>query len=289
MASLSQEFKGLSDLMRSAPTIASQSALQTATLKKKRVKDPNAPKNPVGQFMLYQAEVRQQVLQENPGIKPTEISQIIGSMWRGLSAEEKRPYEEKAKELRDIFNGQMQAYKNSHLEEDDEEEDEEEEPVSKKRKALQDENNDEQMTVPNHNVDNSTEGESESEGESEEVSSEEESEDDELKSPVVVQEPIVQTLPLKKTKKTKTMTAPTTAPVTAPLDLAVTGKSTLSKPTLEKANQGKKRALKQKQQDQLTQQTPSTPVVSAEKIAAVMESTKKSEKRKKKKNSENAI
>ena len=58
-------------------------ALNTQIKKKKR-KDPDAPKRPKNGFMFFTDEKRNVVKAENKNAKPTEISIIIGKMWTAL-------------------------------------------------------------------------------------------------------------------------------------------------------------------------------------------------------------
>lgn len=51
---------------------------------KKREKDANAPKRPATAFMLWLNENRKSIVEENPGIKVTEIAKKGGELWREL-------------------------------------------------------------------------------------------------------------------------------------------------------------------------------------------------------------
>lgn len=51
---------------------------------KKREKDANAPKRAATAFMLWLNENRKQIVEENPGIKVTEIAKKGGELWRDL-------------------------------------------------------------------------------------------------------------------------------------------------------------------------------------------------------------
>lgn len=53
-------------------------------IKKKKPKDPNAPKRSKNGFMFFTDEKRDVVKAENKDAKPTEISKIIGEMWSAL-------------------------------------------------------------------------------------------------------------------------------------------------------------------------------------------------------------
>jgi hypothetical protein len=60
--------------------------------KNKRVKDPNAPKKPLSNYMVYCMRYRSDVQEKNPGSKPTEISRILGAQWNALTPEQKAKY-----------------------------------------------------------------------------------------------------------------------------------------------------------------------------------------------------
>uniref|UniRef100_A0A914MU04 HMG box domain-containing protein n=1 Tax=Meloidogyne incognita TaxID=6306 RepID=A0A914MU04_MELIC len=47
-------------------------------------------------YILFSAEVRRRVMNENPEAKYGEISEIIGTEWKRLSDEDKRDYESRA-------------------------------------------------------------------------------------------------------------------------------------------------------------------------------------------------
>ena len=60
--------------------------------KEKKKKDPNAPKRATTAYFYFMDEVRDQVKEENPDVKPAERTKIMGKMWREL--EDKSKYEE---------------------------------------------------------------------------------------------------------------------------------------------------------------------------------------------------
>jgi len=62
----------------------------------KTAKDPKAPKRPLSSYMIFSQENREKIMTENPGIKFTEVAKKAGEMWKSITAEEKKPYEEKA-------------------------------------------------------------------------------------------------------------------------------------------------------------------------------------------------
>lgn len=78
---------------------------------KKREKDSNAPKRPATAFMLWLNENRKQIIEENPGIKVTEIAKRGGELWRDLK--DKPEWEEKANKAKEEYNIAMKKYKDS--------------------------------------------------------------------------------------------------------------------------------------------------------------------------------
>ncbi|XP_038220685.1 FACT complex subunit Ssrp1 [Zerene cesonia] len=78
---------------------------------KKREKDANAPKRPSTAFMLWLNENRKKIIDENPGIKVTEIAKRGGELWRDLK--DKSEWEEKANKSKEEYNQAMKKYKDS--------------------------------------------------------------------------------------------------------------------------------------------------------------------------------
>ncbi|KAF7727452.1 Non-histone chromosomal protein 6 [Apophysomyces ossiformis] len=64
--------------------------------KKKRAKDPNAPKRGLSAYMFFSQENRQKVKDENKDASFGTIGKILGEKWKNMSDEEKKPYIEKA-------------------------------------------------------------------------------------------------------------------------------------------------------------------------------------------------
>lgn len=82
--------------------------------KKKAKKDPNAPKSKLSAYMIWSAEVgREQIKKDKPDVKPTEIMKELGVLWREMSAEDKKPWEEKASADKARFDEQTKEYKAS--------------------------------------------------------------------------------------------------------------------------------------------------------------------------------
>lgn len=69
---------------------------EAALKKEKRKKDPNAPKRAMSSYMFFANDERDKVRADNPGIAFGEIGKILGTKWKEMDAEKKKPYEEKA-------------------------------------------------------------------------------------------------------------------------------------------------------------------------------------------------
>ena len=79
--------------------------------KKKAAKDPNAPKRPLSSYMIFAGETRASVVAENPGFSIGEVGKALGAKWKAFSAEEKAPFEAKARDAKAKYEEAMKAYK----------------------------------------------------------------------------------------------------------------------------------------------------------------------------------
>ncbi|XP_034460038.1 high mobility group protein B1b [Hippoglossus hippoglossus] len=79
--------------------------------KKKRFKDPNAPKRPPSAFFLFCADFRPKVKIDTPGLTIGDTAKRLGEMWNGSSAEKKQPYEKKAAKLKEKYDKEIIAYR----------------------------------------------------------------------------------------------------------------------------------------------------------------------------------
>ncbi|KAJ8266704.1 hypothetical protein GJAV_G00133700 [Gymnothorax javanicus] len=79
--------------------------------KKKRFKDPNAPKRPPSAFFIFCGEFRPKVKGETPGLSIGDVAKKLGEMWNRTSAEDKQPYEKKALKLKEKYEREVAAYR----------------------------------------------------------------------------------------------------------------------------------------------------------------------------------
>jgi hypothetical protein len=59
------------------------------TKRKRKVKDPDAPKLPLSSYILFCQSVRDEVKSEHPEQKATELMVEMGERWRNLSDKER--------------------------------------------------------------------------------------------------------------------------------------------------------------------------------------------------------
>lgn len=70
---------------------------------KRAKKDPSAPKRPMSAFLYFSQDKRRQIKDENPTIRNTEVSRILGELWRKATEEEKSPHVEREKSEREKY------------------------------------------------------------------------------------------------------------------------------------------------------------------------------------------
>ena len=92
------------------------------TTKKKTKKDPNAPKRPLSSYMIFAGEARASVVAENPGFSIGEVGKALGAKWKAFSAEEKAPFEAKARDAKEKYEEAMKAYEAKRTEDGSDEE-----------------------------------------------------------------------------------------------------------------------------------------------------------------------
>ncbi|EAY20399.1 HMG box family protein [Trichomonas vaginalis G3] len=64
---------------------------------------PPKPKRPPNAYNLYYIEMQPKAKAEHPLLGGNEVSKLIGQQWGAMTEEQKRPYIEKANEIREQF------------------------------------------------------------------------------------------------------------------------------------------------------------------------------------------
>ena len=58
--------------------------------RKRKTKDPNAPKQPMSSYLIFSQKFRSQVKEMHPEMAPKDVASELGRMWREMSEEEKQ-------------------------------------------------------------------------------------------------------------------------------------------------------------------------------------------------------
>lgn len=59
---------------------------------KRARKDPSAPKRPMSAFLYFSQERRRIIKERNPGMRNTDVSRVLGEMWRNATETEREPH-----------------------------------------------------------------------------------------------------------------------------------------------------------------------------------------------------
>jgi hypothetical protein len=62
-------------------------------------------------FLFFSMGKRKELSEKNPDMKNTEISRILGQMWRSLTDDERHPFVQKEKDEREKYTAAMNAWK----------------------------------------------------------------------------------------------------------------------------------------------------------------------------------
>ncbi|KAF5735523.1 High mobility group isoform 1 [Tripterygium wilfordii] len=80
--------------------------------KQKKKKDKNAPKKALSSYNFFTRVETENIKKTTPGLGFTDISKIIAEKWKRMSAEEKEPYEGKARVDKKRYRDEISGYKN---------------------------------------------------------------------------------------------------------------------------------------------------------------------------------
>lgn len=93
------------------PISTSSPALSKRRKRRKRKKDPTRPKKPQSAFLLFAADKRASIRADYPSDSLPQRSKRLGELWRDLSASDKRPYEERAEQLKETYTKELAEWK----------------------------------------------------------------------------------------------------------------------------------------------------------------------------------
>ena len=84
---------------------------KSTKFKKKKVKDPNAPKRPMSAYLLFVKENRAAIAKENPAMKNTEVLSEVGRRWKTLDEVSRGAFEEEANKKKTEYQVEMSKFK----------------------------------------------------------------------------------------------------------------------------------------------------------------------------------
>lgn len=79
--------------------------------RKRKKRDPLAPKRPLSAFFLFCQEERPKVREERPNASISEIAKVMGEKWSKIDAERKKSYEEEAIRAKASYDKEAAAYR----------------------------------------------------------------------------------------------------------------------------------------------------------------------------------
>lgn len=80
------------------------------SIKKKKEKDPNAPKRALSSFMFFSKEIRSVIREKNPDASFGEIGKLVGDAFKKLSNEEKQKFQIMADKDKERYKEEMANY-----------------------------------------------------------------------------------------------------------------------------------------------------------------------------------
>jgi hypothetical protein len=78
--------------------------------KDSKPKDPNAPKRPKSSYLFFCEDKRDEVKEDYPDLKATEITSKLGELWKALPDSDKTKYIEQAEEAKESYKEKMSSY-----------------------------------------------------------------------------------------------------------------------------------------------------------------------------------
>ncbi|PKI83034.1 Non-histone chromosomal protein 6 [Malassezia vespertilionis] len=82
----------------------------TGGRKTKAKKDPAAPKRPLSAYMFFSQDWRERVKADNPEAGFGDVGRLLGTKWKEMGDEEKKPYVEKANKDKERAESEKAAY-----------------------------------------------------------------------------------------------------------------------------------------------------------------------------------
>ncbi|KAI8384348.1 high mobility group box domain-containing protein, partial [Radiomyces spectabilis] len=78
--------------------------------KKRKKKDPNAPKRYMGSYLLWSQEFRHKLKELEPDLNPRDVAKAMGEKWKSMTEKEKEPYVKRAEKEKARYEQEMSEY-----------------------------------------------------------------------------------------------------------------------------------------------------------------------------------
>lgn len=86
--------------------------------KRRAKKHPMAPKRPMSAFLKFSQKRRTTVKENNPDMSNTDVSRLLGEMWRNASATERAPYIEQEEQERSKYKEDIKRWRDEQTKSD---------------------------------------------------------------------------------------------------------------------------------------------------------------------------
>ena len=94
---------------KSDPAVEKKAAKKAKKAKKTK-KDPLKPKGPKNLFIHFSQSKRASLAEENPELKTTEITKMLGEMWKLVDEDDRAPYKLLAAQDKERYLHEMDSY-----------------------------------------------------------------------------------------------------------------------------------------------------------------------------------
>ena len=81
--------------------------------RKRRKKDPHAPKRGKSSFICFSAATRGMLVKATPTMSTVDVARQLGVRWRAMDATERRPFEEESRKDRQRYEEGMRVYQST--------------------------------------------------------------------------------------------------------------------------------------------------------------------------------
>eukprot|EP00475_Leptophrys_vorax_P023292 TRINITY_DN31872_c0_g1_i1.p1 TRINITY_DN31872_c0_g1~~TRINITY_DN31872_c0_g1_i1.p1 ORF type:complete len:265 (+),score=82.34 TRINITY_DN31872_c0_g1_i1:32-796(+) len=100
-------------------TFVEQAGVDKARYQSEKDAVPKKPKKPLTAFMIFSKAKRAEVKKENPEADFGQLGKLLGALWKGLSDEQKVPYQKEADEDKARFATELAQFNLDQSEKDD--------------------------------------------------------------------------------------------------------------------------------------------------------------------------